>query len=510
MDKIPYVSIENISKTFGKVIANNNMNLTIFGGEIHALLGENGAGKSTLMNMLSGVYTPDGGAHNGHIKIHGENMNFNSPKDAIKAGIGMIYQHFKLVEEMTAKQNILLGQNRGIFFNNKLEIKKINDICEKFQLEVDINKYVSDMAVGERQNLEILKVLYRGADILVLDEPTTVFSLSETEKLFKIMRKMKEQGKAIIFISHKMDEVMEICDKITVLRKGEAVKTVEKVNTNPKQLTELMMGRKANLSIKRVDKDRGEILLEVSNLRVLNNEKAEIIKEMSFTLRRGEVLGVAGIAGSGQKELCEAIAGIQKVSGGKIIFEGEDLVGKSPRDIINKGISMSFIPEDRLGMGLVASFGMVDNLLLKDYHKQKGMFIDRKPVIVKAKKMVDKFEIKTPDINHPIKYLSGGNIQKILVARELSMYPKILIMAYAVRGLDINTCYTIYDLISQEKEKGTGVLFIGEDLDVLIKLCDRIMVFCDGAVTGIIDAKDASREKIGMMMVGKTVEGEGK
>ena len=504
MDKIPYVSIENISKTFGKVIANRNMNLTVHGGEIHALLGENGAGKSTLMNMLSGVYKPDCGS----IFIHGKNMNFTSPKDAIKAGVGMIYQHFKLVEEMTAKQNILLGQNSGLFFNDKLETKKINDICEKFQLDVNINKYVCDMAVGERQNLEILKVLYRGADVLVLDEPTTVFTDSEIAKLFKIMLKMKEQGCAIIFISHKMDEVMEICDRITVLRKGEAVGTVEKKNTTPKLLTELMMGRKADLSINRVDKKPREVLLEVKDLKVLNAEKAEIIKKISFSLRQGEILGIAGIAGSGQKELCEAIAGIEKASGGEILLEGEDLVGKSPRDIINKGISMSFIPEDRLGMGLVASMGMVDNLLLKDYHKQKGMFIDRKPVIEKAKAMVEQFEIKTPDIHHPIKYLSGGNIQKILVGRELSMYPKILIMAYAVRGLDINTCHTIYDLISKEKEKGTAILFIGEELDVLMQLCDRIMVLCHGEVTGIVDAREASREKIGMMMVGNSVDGE--
>jgi len=319
MDKIPYVSIENISKTFGKVIANRNMNLTVHGGEIHALLGENGAGKSTLMNMLSGVYTPDCGT----ISIHGKNMHFTSPKDAIKAGVGMIYQHFKLVEEMTAKQNILLGQSSGLFFNDKLEVKKINDICERFQLEVNINKYVCDMAVGERQNLEILKVLYRGADILVLDEPTTVFTDSEIKKLFKIMLKMKEQGCAIIFISHKMDEVMEICDKVTVLRKGEAVRTVEKESTTPKLLTELMMGRKADLFINRVAREAGEVVLEVKDLRVLNAEKAEVIKNISFYLRQGEVLGIAGIAGSGQKELCEAIAGIEKVAGGKIVLEGE-------------------------------------------------------------------------------------------------------------------------------------------------------------------------------------------
>ncbi|MCY6484417.1 ABC transporter ATP-binding protein [Clostridium aestuarii] len=501
-NKIPYIEMKNIIKKFGKVIANDNINLKVHGGEVHALLGENGAGKSTLMNMLSGVYTPDGGS----IFVHGKEKTFSSPKEAIKAGIGTIYQHFKLVENMTAVENIMLGQKGKLFLNKKKNIKKIKGIIDKFGLEVNLQKNVYDMSVGEKQNLEILKVLYRGANILILDEPTAVFTPQESEKLFKIVEKMKQEGCSIVFITHKMDEVMNISDRITVLRKGQSIKTLNKTETSPKELTELMVGRAVDLSIKKFDSKKGEKILQVDKLNVLNEEKIDILKDVSFDVYSGEILGIAGIAGSGQKELCEAIAGIQKTKSGDIIFEDESLVGKTPREIITKGISMSFIPEDRLGMGLVASMNMVDNLLLKDYQKQKGFLINRTPVEDKAKKMVEKLEIKTPSIHYPIKYLSGGNIQKILLGRELSLYPKLLIMAYPVRGLDINTCYTIYDLINEEKKKSNSVIYIGEDLDVLIELCDRIMVLCNGKVTGVLSSKDATKEKIGMLMVGKKLE----
>lgn len=507
MDKrVPYISMEGITKVFGKVIANKNVNLTVNGGEIHALLGENGAGKSTLMNMLSGVYIPDGGT----IKVHGKDVKFTSPKDAIKNGVGMIYQHFKLVEAMSARDNIMLGESRGLFLNKKKVDTKIEEICEKFGLDVDLNKKVYDMSVGEKQNLEILKVLYRGANILILDEPTAVFTPKETEKLFNIMQKMKEQGCAIIFITHKMDEVMNVCDKITILRKGETIKTLDKLKTNPKEITDLMVGRSVDLSIKKIDKKRGKVLLDVKNLNVMNDEKIDTLKDISFEVHEGEIVGIAGITGCGQKELCEAIAGIYPVKSGEINLDGENLVGKNPREFIKKGISMSFIPEDRLGMGLVASMDMVDNLLLKTYQNQKGMLVNRKPMEQQAEELVKKLEIKTPGIDYPIRYLSGGNIQKILLGRELSSDPRLLVMAYPVRGLDINTCYTIYDLINKEKEKGTGVLYIGEDLDVLINLCDRIMVLCSGEISGIIDAKDATREKLGMMMVGSNSEMEEK
>lgn len=504
MEKIPYISVKNLRKTFGKIIANNNINLDIYGGEIHALLGENGAGKSTLMNMLSGVYTPDSGS----IFIEGKEVKFSSPKSAINHGVGMIYQHFRLVEEMNALENILLGQKKGLWVNHNKEIKKIEELIEQFQLTVSLKKLIKDMSVSERQNLEILKVLYRGAKILILDEPTTVFTDEDTKKLFNIMRKMKEKGCAIIFISHKMDEVMEISDKITVLRKGETVETLEKSNTNPKELTSVMVGKAVDLSIERDRVLQGDVILEVKDLSIENNEAIKVLKNITFNLRAGEVLGVAGIAGSGQKELCEGISGIQKIKSGTITIEGENIVGKSPREIINRGISMSFIPEDRLGMGLVASMGMVENLLLKDYHRQKGFILNRTGVTEKSKELLKQFQIKTPDIHYPIKNLSGGNIQKVLVGRELSAKPKVLIMAYPVRGLDINTCYNIYNLINEQKKKGTGILYFGEDLDVLIKLCDRIMVICNGEVMGILNSEEATRERLGMMMVGKSEDME--
>lgn len=501
-NKIPFIEMKNITKCFGKVVANNNINLEVHGGEIHALLGENGAGKSTLMNMLSGVYTPDSGS----IFIHGVEKRFTSPKDAISSGIGMIYQHFKLVETMTAVENIMLGQKGKLFLDKKKNVKKIKEIIDKFGLEVNLEKNVYDMSVGEKQNLEILKVLYRGANILILDEPTAVFTPQESEKLFKIMDKMRIEGCGVIFITHKMDEVMAMADRITVLRKGETIKTVNKVDSSPKELTELMVGRSVDLSIRKVESNKGEKILKIEKLKVINEEKLEVIKNISFSISSGEILGVAGIAGSGQKELCEAIAGIQKVQSGEIYFQGENIVGKTAREIITKGISMSFIPEDRLGMGLVGSMDMVDNLLLKAYQNQKGLFVNRKPVAEKAENMVKKLEIKTPSINYPIRYLSGGNIQKILLGRELSLYPRLLIMAYPVRGLDINTCYTIYDLINEEKEKGNSVIYIGEDLDVLIELCDRIMVMYNGEVTGIVDTENITKEEIGMLMVGNKIE----
>lgn len=494
-----YISMEGITKTFGRVVANNNVNLEVKFGEIHALLGENGAGKSTLVNMLSGIYTPDSGS----IFIRGKEVRFSSPRDSIAAGIGMIHQHFKLVEVFTAKENIILGQRIGLFLNEKGLTARIKELAARYELEVDPEKKVYEMSVGEKQTLEILKVLYRGANILILDEPTAVLTPQETEKLFVIMRKMKDEGCAVIFITHKLNEVMAIADRITVLRKGETVKTVEKGATSAQELTELMVGRPVDLRIKRLETEKGRKVLEVKDLRVLNEEGVEVLRGLNFDLFAGEILGVAGIAGSGQRELCEAIAGLYPVKSGEILFEGDNLVGKTPREIITKGISMSFIPEDRLGMGLVASMDMVDNLILKQYQNQKGIFIDRKPAVAKAKEIIKKLDIQTPGIDHPIRQLSGGNIQKVLLGRELDSNPTLLITAYPVRGLDINASHTIYDLLNEEKKKGVAVLFIGEDLDVLLELCDRIMVLSRGEITGILDAARATKERLGLLMLGE-------
>ena len=494
----PLIALEGINKSFGKVIGNKDINLSIYAGEIHALLGENGAGKSTLINIISGVYTPD----SGKIKYDNKEVFFTSPKEAIDKGIGTIYQHFKLVEAMTSKENILLGQKNRVFKKDKKLEEELKIICDRYGVEVNLDKYVSLMSVGEKQNLEILKVLYRGVKVLILDEPTTVFTPQDTKKLFKIMRKMKEDGCAVIFISHKMDEVMEISDKITILRKGKAIKTIDKNKTSQKELVELMVGGSIDLSIEKVDSMVGNKLLEVKKLTLLKEDGRKAIKNLSFHINEGEILGVAGIAGMGQKELCEGIAGIGNIKEGEIVFLGENIEKKSSKEFIKRGISISFIPEDRLGMGLVPSMDMVDNLLLKYYHFQKGIFIHRKPIAKKANELVKVLEIKTPSIKFPIRYLSGGNIQKILLGRELSLEPKLLVMAYPVRGLDINTCLKVYSLLNEAKKRGTAILFIGEDLDILMQLSDRIMVLCNGQLSGIIQSKDATKEKLGHMMVG--------
>jgi simple sugar transport system ATP-binding protein len=454
------------------------------------------------MNMLSGIYSPDSGS----ILIDGKEVQFNSPGDSIHRGVGMIHQHFKLVDILTAKENIIAGYKNGIFIRKKELSEKIRKISEKFGLEVDPDKKVYNMSVSEKQNLEIIKVLYRGADILILDEPTAVLTPQETQKLFAIMRNMKKQGCAVIIITHKLNEVMEISDRVTVLRKGESVGTVETAHTTPKELTDMMVGRPVDLSIERPAAKTGKTILKVENLTVLNEDKARALDEVSFGLHTGEILGVAGVAGSGQKELCEAIAGLYPVAGGSILYKDDNIVGKNPREIIKMGISMSFIPEDRLGMGLVASMDMVDNLILKEYQNQKGIMIDREPAKEMAEKLIEKLQISTPGIHHPVRQLSGGNIQKVLLGREIESNPSILITAYPVRGLDIGASYTIYDLLNTQKEKGVAILYIGEDLDVLLELCDRIMVICDGKITGIVNADSVTKEQIGLMMAGEKLD----
>lgn len=494
-----YVQIKNITKTFGTVVANNKICLDVRKGEIHALLGENGSGKSTLMNVLSGIYTPDSGS----VYIGGKEVKFNSPKDSIKMGIGMIHQHFKLVDILTATENIIAGQKGDFLFEKNKLSKHVKDISYRFGLNVDPDKKVYNMSVSEKQNVEILKVLYRGAEILILDEPTAVLTPQETQMLFSIMRNMTKEGCAVIIITHKLHEVMEISDRITVLRKGETAGTVEKSSTDMKQLAEMMVGRPIDFKIRRPLVEDHKTILEVNALSVLNEDKALALDNVTFALKTGEIMGVAGVAGSGQKELCEAIAGLYPVLSGEILYEKENLVGMNPVDIIRKGVSMSFIPEDRLGMGLVASMDMVDNLILKSYQNQKGQFIDRAPARAMAEMLIKKLGIVTPGINHPVRQLSGGNIQKVLLGREIESNPRLLITAYPVRGLDIGASYTIFDLLNEQKMKGVAILYIGEDLDVLMELCDRIMVICDGRITGIVDADKVTKEQLGLLMAGE-------
>lgn len=499
MSQPAYVEMKNICKTFGVIRANRNINLTVNEGEIHALLGENGAGKSTLVNMISGIYTPDSGS----IAIHGKPVRIHSPRHAIELGIGMIHQHFKLIDVLTAAENILLAEKGSPFLSKKTAYAKISKVMDKYDMYVDLERKIQDMSVSEKQTVEILKVLYRGAKILILDEPTAVLTPQETEKLFGILRNLIKKGCAVIIITHKLNEVMAISDRVTVLRQGESVKTLETKNTNIRELTELMVGKPIDLSIEKVPVERGKLLLSVENLCALGEHKVRVLDNISFDLYEGEILGVAGVAGSGQKELCETIAGLYPIEKGNILFEGENIIGYSPREIIRKGISMSFIPEDRLGMGLVASMDMINNMLLKDYVNQPGVTVDRKPAREKAERVKERLDIQTPGIETPIRKLSGGNIQKVLLGREIDAEPHLLITAYPVRGLDIGASYTIYDLLQEQKQKGVGILYIGEDLDVLLELCDRIMVLCDGRVTGITDSKCITKEGLGLMMAGE-------
>ncbi len=503
-ETVAAIQMENICKSFGVVKANEDVNLTVYNGEVHALLGENGAGKSTLMNMLSGIYTPDSGS----ISIQGQPVHFSTPADSIRMGIGMIHQHFKLVDVLTAKENIILGQKGGVFMQGKALSKKIKEISDRYGLDIDPEKKVYEMSVGEKQTLEIIKVLYRGARILIMDEPTAVLTPQEIKRLFDIIRNMRDEGCAVVIITHKLNEVMEISDRVTVLRKGCSVGTVVTKEVAVSRMIELMVGQKVNLEIEKKEIENKKVLLEVDNLQVIDSEKREALSEVSFTLSGGEILGVAGVAGSGQKELCECLAGLVHADKGRVFFEGENIVGKSPRDIIRLGIRMGFIPEDRLGMGLVGGMDIVHNIILKDYQSQPGVFLKLAGCTEKANRIVEELDISTPNIYTPVKKLSGGNIQKVLLGREIDSSPKVLITAYPVRGLDIGASYKIYDLLNQQKENGVGVLFVGEDLDVLIDLCDRIMVLCNGKVTGIVDPSQVTKEEIGLLMAGGNLEEE--
>ena len=499
--KVAAVSMKNITKTFGSVIANDKVNLDIYKGEILSLLGENGSGKTTLMNMLSGIYFPD----EGQIFINGKEEVIRSPKDALRLGIGMVHQHFKLIDVLSATENIILGLEGRL--NIKEASRKIEEICNKYGFEVDPKQKIYDMSVSQKQTVEIVKVLYRGADILILDEPTAVLTPQETEKLFSVIRNMKADGKAVIIITHKLHEVLSISDRVAILRKGEYVGDIATKDANEAKLTEMMVGEKVELNIERPEPVNPVKRLDIEHLTVRSAEGITVLDDASFPVYGGEILGIAGISGNGQKELLEAIAGLQPAeSGASIEYYAPDaaapvqLVGKSPKAIREAGIHLSFVPEDRLGMGLVGSMGMTDNMMLKSYGKGHSPIVDRKAPLALAETIKKELGVVTPDLNTPVSRLSGGNVQKVLVGRELAADPIVLMTAYAVRGLDINTSYTIYHLLNEQKKRGVAVIYVGEDLDVLLELCDRIVVLCGGKVNGILDGRKTTKEEVGLRM----------
>lgn len=553
MDKAIAIQLKGISKRFGDVVANKDIGLDVRKGEILSLLGENGSGKTSLMNMLAGIYFPDAG----QIYINGEEVVIRSPKDAYRLKIGMIHQHFKLVDVYSAIDNIILGETMefdtigrkaainatkkdkekpsdklvriaklatiplikaavAIKFNwlSKDRGDKIVQIAEKYGFKIDLNKKIYDMSVSEKQTVEIIKVLYRGADILIMDEPTAVLTPQETKRLFDVMRNMRDDGKSIIIITHKLNEVMAISDRVAVLRKGEHIATVNTADTNESKLTEMMVGKKIDLNIDRADPKAPKDRLVVNDISLTDRDNIKVLDNVSFTARSGEILGIAGIAGSGQRELLETIAGLQPLSRGDITYfvpktnKIVDLKAKSPTQIRELGVRLSFVPEDRLGMGLVGNMDIVDNMMLRSYRRGKSIFVDRKKPKGLADEIIKSLEVVTPDTHTPVRRLSGGNVQKVLVGREIASSPTVLMAAYPVRGLDINSSYTIYNLLNKQKESGVAVIFVGEDLDVLVELCDRIMVICGGKITGIVDGRMAKKEEIGLLMTkgGKTAD----
>ena len=496
------VRLQHVTKTFGPVVANKDVSLSVRRGEILALLGENGSGKTTLMNMIAGIYYPD----EGEIYVGDKAVTIRSPRDALDLGIGMIHQHFKLVDVFTATENIALSMGGGRFDLKKVH-EKARAICEKYQFALDLDQKVYEMSVSQKQTLEIVKVLYRGADILILDEPTAVLTPQETERLFTVIRNMKADGKAVIIITHKLHEVLAISDRVAILRKGEYVGDIATRDADESTLTAMMVGEKVELNIERPEPVNPVKRLDIQHLTVRSADGITVLDDASFDVYGGEILGIAGISGNGQKELLEAIAGLQPTQrGASVEYYAPDasapvqLIGKSPKAIREAGIHLSFVPEDRLGMGLVGSMGMTDNMMLKSYGKCHSPIVDRKAPHDLAETIKKELNVVTPDLNTPVSRLSGGNVQKVLVGRELAADPIVLMTAYAVRGLDINTSYTIYHLLNEQKKKGVAVIYVGEDLDVLLELCDRIVVLCGGKVNGILDGRKTTKEEVGNRM----------
>ena len=500
----PALELRHVTKRFGSVVANHDVDMEFRHGEILAILGENGSGKTTLMNMIAGIYYPD----EGEILVDGEPALIRSPKDAFRYHIGMIHQHFKLVDIFTATENIILGIDDGEKYNLKKAAARVLEITERYGFEIDPFKKIYEMSVSEKQTVEILKVLYRGADILILDEPTAVLTPQETQKLFAVLRRMRDDGKTIIIITHKMHEVLSLSDRVAVVRKGEHIATVNTAETDEASLTEMMVGKKVSLNIGRDEPVNPVSRLEVLGLCSENQDGVKVLDNVSFTAKSGEILGIAGIAGSGQRELLEAIAGLQPLTAGKIVYhnpkkeEVVNLCDKTPFEIRELGVRLSFVPEDRLGMGLVGNMDITDNMMLRSYKKGHSVFVNRKPPKSLAERIISDLEVVTPGTTTPVRRLSGGNVQKVLVGREIAAAPTVLMAAYPVRGLDINSSYLIYNLLNEQKKNGAAVIFVGEDLDVLLELCDRILVIASGRITGTVDARTATKEEVGLLMTG--------
>lgn len=505
----PIVEMNGITKRFPGVLANDNINFELKAGEVHALLGENGAGKSTLMNILYGLY----GYDEGEILIQGIPVDLKSPNDAIKIGIGMVHQHFTLIPVMTVTENIILGvkSSKEPLLNLLEAEKKILELSEIFNLKIDPRAKVEQLPMGIRQRVEIIKALYRGARILILDEPTSVLTPSEVNEFFVTLKSMVKEGLTVIIITHKLPEVFAISDRVTVLRRGSFIETVNTKDTNSDDLSLKMIGREINLETDKVDFKPGKIVLDVKDLKALNNKGQEALKEISFSIREGEILGFAGVSGNGQKELADVISGMRPCTGGQISFLEKDITNISPKELIDLGIGN--IPEDRAGTGLILNFSIAENLILESHNKTpfsykwfmpfgKRYFLNQNEIDKYAEAIIQEYDIETPSANVPVRNLSGGNLQKVLLAKVLSRDPKLLIVAQPTAGLDVGATQFISNKLLEEREKGVAILLFSEDLDKIMSLSDRIAVIYEGNIVGIIPASDADISKIGRMMTG--------
>jgi simple sugar transport system ATP-binding protein len=501
------VRMTGVVKRFPGVVANDGVELDIRAGEVHALLGENGAGKSTLSNILTGLYRPDEGT----VEIDGRVVHFSSPRDALDAGVGMVHQHFRLVSTFTVAENVVLGEpGSPLMIDQSSVARRVAELSDRYGLAVDPSARIWQLSVGEQQRVEILKVLYRGAKVLILDEPTAVLTPIEADALFATLRAMVAEGRTVIFISHKLDEVMKVSDRVTVLRGGKTVGAVDTATTNPRELASLMVGRSVEFTrvVRSNPADRSNVVLTLDGVSAHDDRGREALHDVSLTVGRGEILGVAGVAGNGQRELAEVISGMRPLSGGRIDVAGDPVQSGRARSAIAKGIA--HIPEDRLHTGLASSHSVEDNLALKNYRSSdlsRFRLLRRKAIRSQATGLVENYDVKTPTTTTPVRLLSGGNVQKVLLAREFSSLPKVLIAASPTRGLDVGAIETVRARLVEAAENGVGILLVSEDLDEIMSLADRIVVMYEGRIVDEVDAESADRQRLGLTMGGSTVSG---
>jgi simple sugar transport system ATP-binding protein len=498
------VEMHHITKRFPGVVANDDITFSVIKGEIHALLGENGAGKTTLMNVLYGLYKQD----SGDIFVNGQKVDITCPNDAIGLGIGMIHQHFMLVPPFTVAENVVLGTEpmKGLFIDREKAENDVREISQRYGLTVDPGAKVQDISVGIEQRVEILKALYRGAEILILDEPTAVLTPQEVEELFKVMRSLKDEGKTIIFITHKLKEPMATCDRITVLRKGKLVGTVHPDKTDISELAQMMVGRKVIFEVEKSPRTPGDAVMKIENLEAYNDRGIKALKGISFVLKKGEILGIAGVEGNGQLELVETLTGLRKASSGKILINGSDMTNNSVRSIIKAGVS--HIPEDRQKRGLILDFSLAENLILGSHFLKPfstDFRMDYNSVFDYGNTLVEAFDIRTTGIQCQAKYLSGGNQQKVIVAREIGRKPDIIIASQPTRGLDVGAIEYIHQKLVEMREENKAILLISADLDEIRSLSDRIVVIYEGKIVGEKDPRTASEEELGLLMAGGSI-----